>query len=53
MDEFILKSNHYMFSYLGLSFNKKYLFLLDEKNEEIKINVRVGQAVDTVGQVGK
>ena len=42
-----------MLSYLGLSFNPKYLFVLDENLQEMDINVRVGQALDTVGQVGK
>ncbi len=42
-----------MLSYLGLSLNPKYLFVLDEDLKEMDINVRVGQALDTVGQVGK
>lgn len=42
-----------MFSYLGLSFNPKYLFVLDENLNQMDLNVRVGQALDTVGQVGK
>ena len=42
-----------MLSYLGLSLNPKYLFVLDENLKEMDINVRVGQALDTVGQVGK
>ena len=29
------------------------LFYVDEKLDEIKTNVRVGQGIDTVGQVGK
>ena len=53
MQEFIIENNHYMLSYLGLSFNPKYLFVLDENLQEMDTNVRVGQALDTVGQVGK
>ena len=53
MQEFLINNNHYMLSYLGLSFNPKYLFVLDENLQEMDINLRVGQALDTVGQVGK
>lgn len=41
-EEFIVKNNHYMLSYLGLSFNPKYLFILDEELNEMDINIRVG-----------
>lgn len=53
IEELLLKGNHYLLFYLGLSVNPKMLFCLDEKLESLKIQVRVGQAVDTVGQVGK
>jgi 26S proteasome regulatory subunit N1 len=49
VDEFLIKNNHYMLSYLGLSFNPKYLFVLDQDLKEMGINLRVGQALDTVG----
>jgi 26S proteasome regulatory subunit N1 len=42
MEEFIIKNNHYMLSYLGLALNPKYLFVLDEDLKEMDINVRVG-----------
>jgi 26S proteasome regulatory subunit N1 len=53
MQEFLIKNNHYLFYYLTLSIYPKMLFFLDEDLKEIKVNVRVGQAIDTVGQVGK
>jgi len=53
IEEFVVKNNHYMLSYLSLAFNSKYLFVLDENLKEMDINLRVGQALDVVGQVGK
>lgn len=53
MKDFFLQNNHYMLAYLGLSFNPKYLCLVDENMVDQYITTRVGQAVDTVGQVGK
>jgi len=38
-----------MLVYLGLSFNPKYLFMVDENLNDLNLNVRVGQAIDTVG----
>lgn len=38
-----------MLAYLGLSFNPKYLCLVDENMTDQYITARVGQAVDTVG----
>lgn len=53
LEEFLIKNNHYMFYYFSLGFYPKMLFVLDENLENVKVNVRVGQAIDTVGQVGK
>jgi 26S proteasome regulatory subunit N1 len=53
MQEFLIKNNHYILYYLGLAIYPKMLFYLDEELKEMKVNVRVGQAIDTVGQVGK
>ena len=39
--------------YLGVSFYPKMLFILDQDLKELAVNVRVGQTVDVVGQVGK
>lgn len=51
--ELVTKNFHYLLYYLTLSFNPKMLYTLNEELESIKVGVRVGQAVDTVAQVGK
>jgi 26S proteasome regulatory subunit N1 len=53
VEEFLIKNNHYLFYYFSLAFYPKMLFIIDENLQNMKINVRVGQAIDTVGQVGK
>jgi len=53
MEEFILKENHYLLFYLVVGFYPKYLFTLDENLKNVEINIRVGQGIDTVAQVGK
>lgn len=50
--EFMLK-NHSLFYYLNSATRPKYIVTLDEEGNPIKASVRVGQAVDTVGQAGK
>lgn len=35
VDEFIINKNHYMLSYLGLSFSHKYLFIVDEHLNDV------------------
>ncbi|SCU88043.1 LADA_0E07822g1_1 [Lachancea dasiensis] len=45
--------HHYLFYYLNSGVRPKYILTLNEEGEPIKVNVRVGQAVDTVGQAGK
>lgn len=52
-EDFLIKKNHYMLYYLSLAMYPKMLFYVTPDMKEIKTNVRVGQAVDTVGQVGK
>ncbi|SCV99505.1 LAFE_0A04632g1_1 [Lachancea fermentati] len=49
---FMLK-HHYLFYYLNSGVRPKFILTLNEEGEPIKVNVRVGQAVDTVGQAGK
>lgn len=49
----ILAKHHYFIFYLSLSMYPKFLFTLNDKLEQMKISVRVGQAVDVVGQAGK
>lgn len=51
--EFLIKENHYLFYYVATAFYPKMLFLLDENLNQVKTNVRVGQALDTVAQVGQ
>ncbi|SCU86878.1 LAME_0D07998g1_1 [Lachancea meyersii CBS 8951] len=45
--------HHYLFYYLNSGVRPKYILTLNEDGDPIKVNVRVGQAVDTVGQAGK
>lgn len=49
---FILK-HHMLFYYLNSGIRPKFVLTLNEEAEPIKVNVRVGQSVDTVGQAGK
>lgn len=39
--------------YLGLAAYPRMLFAVDENDENKPIDIRVGQAVDVVGQAGK
>ena len=47
--ETFIKENHYYLFYLGLSIYPKFLFILDKDLKNVKVDVRVGQKVDTVG----
>lgn len=49
---FMLK-NQQLFFMLNSAVRPKFILTLNEDGEPIKVNVRVGQAVDTVGQAGK
>lgn len=49
---FMLK-NHQLFFSLSSAVRPKFILTLNEEGEPIKVNVRVGQAVETVGQAGK
>ncbi|KAL6862764.1 proteasome regulatory particle base subunit [Amphichorda felina] len=51
--EFITSSSHYLLYYLVTAMYPRFLITLDEKLNPIKVNVRVGQAVDVVGQAGR
>lgn len=50
---FILSDAHYLLYFLAPAMNPRMLVTLDEDLQPLKVNVRVGQAVDTVGQAGK
>ncbi|CCE63322.1 hypothetical protein TPHA_0E02300 [Tetrapisispora phaffii CBS 4417] len=45
--------HHELFFMLNSGVRPKYIITLNEDGEPIKVNVRVGQAVNTVGQAGK
>ena len=53
MDTFLCGKYHYFLYYLVLSMYPRMLVTLNEKLENTKVSVRVGQAVDTVGAAGK
>jgi 26S proteasome regulatory subunit N1 len=51
--DFILANNHYMLYFLVTAMNPRFLVTLDEDLKPVTVNVRVGQAVDIVGQAGR
>jgi 26S proteasome regulatory subunit N1 len=51
--DFILKDTHYLLYFLATAMNPRFLITLDEDLNPITTNVRVGQAVDVVGQAGR
>lgn len=53
IEKFLVHENHYLLFYLALGLQPKYLFALDENLKNTEISIRVGQGIDTVGQVGK
>lgn len=53
MDTFICGNYHYFLYYLVLSMYPRMLITVNEKLENCKVSVKVGQAVDTVGAAGK
>ncbi|KZO98487.1 26S proteasome regulatory complex non-ATPase subcomplex Rpn1 subunit [Calocera viscosa TUFC12733] len=50
---FILDKSHWMLYYLIPAMYPRFLITLDEELKPLPITVRVGQAVDVVGQAGK
>ncbi|KAI0037143.1 26S proteasome regulatory complex non-ATPase subcomplex Rpn1 subunit [Vararia minispora EC-137] len=50
---FILDKYHWMLYFLVLSMHPRFLITLDEDLNPVPVTVRVGQAVDVVGQAGK
>lgn len=53
MDLFICGQYHYFLYYLVLAMYPRMLVTLNEQLETVKVSVKVGQAVDTVGAAGK
>jgi len=51
--EFITSKSHYLLYFLVTSMHPRFLVTLDEKLRPLTVNVRVGQAVDVVGQAGR
>ncbi|GAA98981.1 uncharacterized protein L969DRAFT_89035 [Mixia osmundae IAM 14324] len=50
---FILDKSHWLLFLLAPAMYPRFLITFDEKGEVLPVSVRVGQAVDTVGQPGK
>ena len=51
--QFITKDSHYLLYFLVTSMHPRFLVTLDEDLKPLTVNVRVGQAVDVVGQAGR
>ena len=51
--QFILADSHYLLYFLVTSMYPRFLVTLDEDLAPVQVNVRVGQAVDVVGQAGR
>ena len=51
--DFILKDAHYLLYFLVVAMQPRFLVTLDEELKPLQVNVRVGQAVDVVGQAGR
>ncbi|KAH5342943.1 26S proteasome regulatory subunit RPN1 [Parastagonospora nodorum] len=50
---FIAGDSHYLLYYLATAMAPRFLITLDEDLQPLTVNVRVGQAVDIVGQAGR
>ncbi|KAF1348988.1 26S proteasome non-ATPase-like protein regulatory subunit 2 [Delphinella strobiligena] len=50
---FVLGDSHYLLYYLVTALHPRFLVTLDEDLKPLQVTVRVGQAVDVVGQAGK
>ncbi|OQV06886.1 Proteasome/cyclosome repeat-containing protein [Cladophialophora immunda] len=51
--QFILADAHYLLYFLVTAMYPRFLVTLDEELKPLTVNVRVGQAVDVVGQAGR
>ena len=51
--QFVLAEAHYMLYFLVTAMFPRFLVTLDEELNPLTVNVRVGQAVDVVGQAGR
>ncbi|KAJ6262018.1 26S proteasome regulatory subunit rpn-1 [Drechslerella dactyloides] len=50
---FVLSDAHYLLFFLVPAMHPRFLVTLDEELKPLAVNVRVGQAVDIVGQAGR
>lgn len=50
---FITSNSHYLLYFLVTAMHPRFLVTLDEDLKPLTVNVRVGQAVDVVGQAGR
>ena len=51
--QFITSNSHYLLYFLVTAMHPRFLVTLDENLRPLTVNVRVGQAVDVVGQAGR
>ncbi|KAH8880666.1 26S proteasome regulatory subunit rpn-1 [Thozetella sp. PMI_491] len=51
--QFIASNHHYLLYFLVTAMHPRFLVTLDENLKPLTVNVRVGQAVDVVGQAGR
>ena len=51
--QFVLDNAHYLLYFIIPAMHPRYLVTLDEDLKPLQVNVRVGQAVDIVGQAGR
>lgn len=51
--QFVADKHHYLLYYLVTAMHPRFLVTLDEDLKPLTVNVRVGQAVDVVGQAGR
>lgn len=51
--QLITKDSHYLLYFLVTAMHPRFLVTLDENLKPLTVNVRVGQAVDVVGQAGR
>ncbi len=50
---FIVGDSHYLLYFMAAAMSPRFLITLDEELKPLTVNVRVGQAVDIVGQAGR
>ncbi|PBP25633.1 proteasome/cyclosome [Diplocarpon rosae] len=51
--QFVTDKSHYLLYFLVTAMHPRFLVTLDEELKPLTVNVRVGQAVDVVGQAGR